>query len=37
MADSLILAAAHLSDATLWTMDEHFKDLPEVRYFSPRS
>jgi predicted nucleic acid-binding protein len=37
MADSLILATASLHDATIWTMDEHFKDLPQVRYFSSRS
>lgn len=34
MADSLILATAQVHDATLWTMDEHFKGLPQVRYFS---
>lgn len=37
MADSFILATARLHDATLWTMDEHFKDLPQVRYFSART
>jgi len=37
MADSLILATAHLHEATLWTMDEHFKGLPHVRYFNARS
>ena len=36
MADSLILATAHLHDATLWTLDEHFKDLPRVKHFSSR-
>jgi len=36
MADSLILATARLHGATLWTMDEHFKDLPRVRSFSRR-
>lgn len=32
MADSLILAAARVHDAILWTQDEHFKDLDGVRY-----
>ncbi len=32
MADSLILATAQAYDATLWTQDAHFKDLPGVRY-----
>ena len=32
MADSIILATAHAYDATLWTQDEHFKDIPSVRY-----
>lgn len=33
MADSLIYATAITHGATLWTQDEHFKDLPNVRYF----
>ena len=33
LADSLIYATALRHDATLWTQDEHFKDLPQVRYF----
>ena len=33
LADSLIYASAQRHDATLWTQDEHFKDLPNVRYF----
>ena len=33
LADSLIYATALRYDATLWTQDEHFKDLPQVRYF----
>lgn len=33
LADSLIYATAMRSEATLWTQDEHFKDLPSVRYF----
>jgi len=33
MADSLIYATAMRHGATLWTQDEHFKDLPQVRFF----
>ena len=33
LADSLIYATALRYGATLWTQDEHFKDLPGVRYF----
>ena|ERR1051326_6692456 len=32
MADSLILATARAHHATLWTQDEHFKDLDDVKY-----
>ncbi|HEX5839684.1 MAG TPA: type II toxin-antitoxin system VapC family toxin [Anaerolineales bacterium] len=32
MADSLILAAARANKATLWTQDEHFKDVGDVKY-----
>ena len=32
MADSLILATARANNATLWTQDEHFKDLEGVKY-----
>lgn len=32
MADSIILATARANDAILWTQDEHFKDLPDVKY-----
>jgi predicted nucleic acid-binding protein len=32
MADSIILATARANNATLWTQDAHFKDLPDVRY-----
>ena len=35
-ADSLIYAAARRHGATLWMQDEHFNDLPHVRFF-PRS
>jgi len=33
MADSIILATARLHKAILWTQDEHFRGLPDVRYF----
>lgn len=33
LADSIIYASALRHDATLWTQDDHFKDLPNVRYF----
>ncbi len=36
LADSLIYAAARRHGATVWTQDEHFKDLPEVRFFPKR-
>lgn len=32
MADSLILASARLNQAELWTQDEHFKGLDQVKY-----
>ncbi len=32
MADSLVLATARASEATLWTQDVHFKSLPGVQY-----
>lgn len=32
MADSLILATARKFRATLWTQDEHFRGLDDVRY-----
>lgn len=32
MADSLILATSHLYNATLWTQDEDFKGIPDVKY-----
>jgi len=32
LADSIILATARTQKATLWTQDEHFKDLPGVEY-----
>lgn len=33
MADSIILTTARIHKATIWTMDEDFKDLPAVKYF----
>jgi predicted nucleic acid-binding protein len=33
LADSIIYAMAIHCEATLWTQDEHFKDLSNVRYF----
>ena len=33
LADSIIYATALRHEATFWTQDEHFKDLPHVRYF----
>ena len=33
LADSLIYATAQRFGATLWTQDEHFADLPNVRFF----
>jgi predicted nucleic acid-binding protein len=35
-ADSLILATARAHDATLWTQDEHFKDLPGVKFIEKK-
>ena len=34
MADSMILAVARASNATLWTQDEHFKDLEGVQFIA---
>jgi len=36
MADSIILATARKYDATLWTQDEHFKDLEGVHYIEKK-
>lgn len=33
MADALIYATATQQNATLWTQDDDFKDLPHVKYF----
>jgi len=32
MADSIILATAQFHKATLWTQDEHFKDMAGVKF-----
>lgn len=32
MADSFIYATVQIFAATLWTQDDHFKDLPRVNY-----
>ena len=32
MADSIIWATARLNDATLWTQDSDFKEIPEIKY-----
>ena len=36
LADSIILATARAHQATLWTQDEHFKDLPGVEYLEKK-
>jgi predicted nucleic acid-binding protein len=36
MADSLILATTRLYDATLWTQDEHFRDIPGVKFIAKK-
>ncbi|MEK9163400.1 MAG: PIN domain-containing protein [Chloroflexota bacterium] len=36
MADSLILATARAYNATLWTQDEHFKDIESVKYIAKK-
>ncbi len=33
LADSLIYATALVHKATLWTQDDHFKGLPQVKYY----
>ena len=37
MADSLIYATARAQGATLWTQDDHFSNLPNVRYKEART
>jgi toxin FitB len=36
MADSIILATAHICDAALWTQDKHFKTIAGVNYFEKK-
>jgi predicted nucleic acid-binding protein len=36
MADSIILATARANNASLWTQDEHFKGLADVRYIEKK-
>ncbi len=36
MADSIILATVRTFDATLWTLDSHFKNIKDVKYFSKK-
>jgi toxin FitB len=36
MADSLIYATAQANAATLWTQDEHFKGLPDVKFINKK-
>lgn len=36
MADSIILATAQERRAMIWTQDEHFKDIPGVKFRSSR-
>ncbi len=36
IADSIILATAQTMDATLWTQDEHFKDIEGVEYIEKK-
>ena len=36
MADSIILATSRANNATLWTQDEHFKDLDGVKYIEKK-
>jgi predicted nucleic acid-binding protein len=37
MADSIIYATARAQNATLWTQDEHFRDLDQVKYIGRRA
>jgi len=37
LADSIIFATAQKFQATIWTQDTDFKDLPSVRYFARRA
>jgi predicted nucleic acid-binding protein len=37
MADSIMLATARAADATLWTQDADFEDVPGVRYVAKKA
>ena len=37
MADSIILATARAQNATLWTQDEHFKEIEGVKYIEKKA
>lgn len=36
LADSIILATTRMHNATLWTQDEHFKNLNDVKYIGKK-
>jgi predicted nucleic acid-binding protein len=36
MADSILLATANAYEATLWTQDEHFKDILGVKFIEKK-
>ena len=36
MADSIILATARASEATLWTLDDDFEELEDVKYIAKK-
>lgn len=36
LADSIILATARLYNATLYTQDDHFRNIPGVKYFGKK-
>lgn len=36
LADSIIYAVTMIYDAILWTQDEHFEGLPNVKYFKKK-
>ncbi len=36
MADSIILATARALNAVLWTQDEHFKDIPGLKFIEKK-
>ena len=36
MADSIILATARASEATLWTQDDDFEELADVKYIAKK-